>query len=97
MKKIGGNERRVDLITNFREVIQDSDLDDLGYKGYLFTWSNRRFELLIVEERLDRVFYCKNWGSTVQELPMLYIETWSSDHYLIVMQVIGRGKKCRLL
>ena len=44
----------MDLITNFREAIQDSGLVDLGYKGYLFTWSNKRFGPWIVEERLDR-------------------------------------------
>lgn len=60
MKKFGGNERVMDLIINFREVIQDSGLDDLGYKGYLFTWSNKRFSPLVVEERLDKAFYCQN-------------------------------------
>lgn len=60
MKKIGGNERRVNLITNFREAIQDSGFVDLGYKGYPFIWSNRRFGPLVVEERLDRAFCFKN-------------------------------------
>lgn len=40
-EKIRGNERIVDLITNFREAIQDSAFVDLGYKRYPFTWSNR--------------------------------------------------------
>ncbi|KAL9433059.1 hypothetical protein AB3S75_027969 [Citrus x aurantiifolia] len=92
-EKIGGNDRKMKQLKDFREVIHASGLVDLGCKRYPFTWCNRRFFPHIVEERLDRAFYSKNWGSTFQELPVLHIETWSSDHYPIVMEVIERGKR----
>ncbi|KAL9419818.1 hypothetical protein AB3S75_037560 [Citrus x aurantiifolia] len=86
-EKIGGNDRKLSLITYFREAIKDSGLTDLGYKGYLFTWCNRRFGPQIIEERLDRALCSKNWGNIFQEFPVVHLETWSSDHYPIVMEV----------
>lgn len=56
-KKIGGNEKRVTMVNEFREAIRDCDLKDLGSGGYPFTWSNRRFGPHIIEEKLDR-FLC---------------------------------------
>ena len=94
-EKIGGNNINVGLITAFREAINDSRLTDLGYKGYLFTWCNRRFGPHIIEERLDRAFCYKNWGGVFQELPIQHIETWSSDHYPIVMEVVEKGRRAK--
>lgn len=42
-EKIGGNDRNIDLIREFREALCDCNLVDLGCKGYLFTWNNGRF------------------------------------------------------
>ena len=94
-EKIEGNVRNVRLITAFREAINDSGLTDLDYKWYPFTWCNRRFGPHIIEERLDRAFCCKNWGRVFQELLVKHIETWSSDHYLIIMEVVERGSRTR--
>lgn len=91
-EKIRGNERKVEQIKDFKVAIHASGLVDLGFKGYLFTWCNRRFSLHIIEERLDRAFCSKNWESTFQELLVLHIETWTSDYYPIVMDLIERGK-----
>lgn len=55
--------------------------------GYPFTWCNRRFGPQIIEERLDRALCSKNWGNIFQEFPAVHLETWSSDHYPIVMEV----------
>ena len=60
--------------------------------GYPFTWCNRRFGPQIIKERLDRALCSKNWGNIFQEFPAVHLETWSSDHYPIVMEV---AKKVR--
>lgn len=43
-EKIGGNERKVEQVKDFREAIHASGLVDLGFNGYIFTWCNRMLE-----------------------------------------------------
>lgn len=62
-EKIGGNEKHVNLVADFREAVRECELVDLGFTRYLFTWSNRRFRVGLVEERLDRFLYSKSWGN----------------------------------
>lgn len=56
-EKKGGNVREVNMISDFRDAIQECGLTDLGCKGRTFTWSNRRYGLNFIEERLDRFLY----------------------------------------
>ena len=55
-----GNDKSVLAVNEFREALKFCGLNDLGYKGYPYTWSNRRFGSQMVEERLDRFLGCKN-------------------------------------
>lgn len=41
-EKSGGIDRGPNLITQFREALQDCSLSDIGFEGDLFTWSNNR-------------------------------------------------------
>ena len=66
-EKLGGRDKRVNMVNEFREAIRDCDLKDLGSIGYLFTWSNRRFGTHIIEEKLDRFLCNSNWGNSFQE------------------------------
>lgn len=45
----------------FREVLEESNLYDLGYKGYQYTFSNRRMGLSETKARLDRALACGDW------------------------------------
>ena len=36
-EKIGGNEKRVNEVNEFRRAMRDCDLKDLGSSGYPFT------------------------------------------------------------
>lgn len=56
-EKIGGNDRDVSLMNNFREAVKECNLMDLGSSGRLMTWSNKRYGHGLIEERLDR-FLC---------------------------------------
>lgn len=42
-EKSGGTDRNLNLINNFREVLKECNLKDIGYKGCPFTWSNGRY------------------------------------------------------
>ncbi|KAH9778879.1 reverse transcriptase domain-containing protein [Citrus sinensis] len=65
-EKLGGRDKRVNMVNEFRKAIRDCDLKDLGSIGYPFTWSNRRFGHHIIEEKLNR-FLKKNWTSGLED------------------------------
>jgi hypothetical protein len=52
-EQLGGNERSESRMMNFRDYLADCRLMDLGYKGYPFTWSNRRAGEANIQARLD--------------------------------------------
>ncbi|KAH9679641.1 putative reverse transcriptase/RNA-dependent DNA polymerase [Citrus sinensis] len=61
-EKVGGNERNPSKVHEFRQVVRDCRLLDLGLKGYPFTWSNRSFshydcgdELKKTENQIDNI------------------------------------------
>ncbi|KAH9750466.1 reverse transcriptase domain-containing protein [Citrus sinensis] len=60
-EKKGGNNREIKLMYEFREAIRECDLRDMGWKGMPFTWSNKRYEAGLIEERLDRFLCNKSW------------------------------------
>ncbi|XP_024004922.1 uncharacterized protein LOC112082061 [Eutrema salsugineum] len=45
---------------DFQELVRDGDLNDMGFHGPLFTWSNKREDGLICKN-LDRVLVNENW------------------------------------
>ncbi|XP_024038343.1 uncharacterized protein LOC112097373 [Citrus clementina] len=66
-------------------------LSDISYKGYPYTWSNGRFGPAFVEERLDR-FVCNNaWRDVFSDGAATNIDSWTSDHCPVVMEVQVRG------
>ena len=96
-EKTGRNNRCVSAVNNFRAAVRDCGLSDLGCIGRPFTWSNRTFGPHLVEERLDRFLCCRKWGTIFQEHAALHLETWTSDHNPIILEVEekGRGVKHR--
>lgn len=48
------------LLLAFQQVVDDCCLQDLGFHGNQFTWSNNREEGHVVFERLDRCFNTLN-------------------------------------
>ncbi|KAH9742571.1 pentatricopeptide repeat-containing protein [Citrus sinensis] len=57
-EKTGKKDRCMASINEFCEAVYGCDLKDLGYNGYPFTWSNRRFGPNLVEERENSKQYC---------------------------------------
>lgn len=94
-EKSGGNEKNVNVVIEFREVVQNCNLIDIGCKGYLYTWSNRRFGTNYIEEWLDRFLYSKDWGNKFQDFTAANLINWVSDHCPIVLEFKERCKKLR--
>lgn len=42
------------MMQKFRETVRECNLVDLGCRGRLVTWSNKRYGHCLIEERLDR-------------------------------------------
>jgi exonuclease III len=53
-EQIGRNERNENQMALFRDCLTDCRLTDLGFRGYEFTWDNRREGEDNVQCRLDR-------------------------------------------
>ncbi|KAH9735375.1 reverse transcriptase domain-containing protein [Citrus sinensis] len=94
-EKLGGNEKQVNSVADFREVVRECDFIDMGFKGYPFTWSNRRFGVGLIEERLDRFLCSRSWGNYFQEKAAMNLVTWSSDHNPILMEVLEKRSGLR--
>ncbi|KAH9800659.1 hypothetical protein KPL71_000753 [Citrus sinensis] len=86
-EKLGGHERSVNMVADFRETIKACDLMDMSYKGHKYTWSNRRFRGNYIEERLDRFLCSKDWDKNFQNLPATNLVSWVSDYYPIMFEV----------
>lgn len=89
---MGGNEKNSSRVHEFRQVVRDCGLTDLGLNGYPFTQSNRRFGPHLIEKRLDRFFCNQNWCSLYQKTAAQNIISWSSYHSLILMEIIGKDE-----
>ena len=74
-------------MADFRKVIDDCNLVDVGCTGYPFTWSNRKFGLHFIEERLDRFFYNKDWENNFYDSASNNLITWASNHSSVLMEV----------
>ena len=93
-EKSGGNDRNVSMISEFREVVYECNLLDMGYKGHPYTWSNRQFGYHHIEERLDRALCSQDLGNCFQEEIVTNMVMWESYHNLLVMNV--QEKKSRV-
>lgn len=92
MKKNGGNDRDANWINDFRKVIRECKLRDLGCISHPFTWFNKRFGPYFIEEMLDRFLRNDDWTQTFQDHATKNLITWCSNHNPVVMEVIGRNK-----
>ena len=54
-EKLGGLPRLEWEMEEFRDYFETSNLLDLGYVGYPFTWNNKRHSRASVRESLDRL------------------------------------------
>ena len=86
-EKNGGrafNDEEADIL---RDAIAHCQLEDLGFIGHVFTWSNNRGEAENIQERLDRFLANHEWrtcfpGSFVTHLPKR-----KSDHLPLLLSI----------
>ncbi|KAK3212073.1 hypothetical protein Dsin_016779 [Dipteronia sinensis] len=59
--KFGGADRNWRTMSDFRETLEDCELENMGFIGPRFTWSNKKAGNALIMERLDRSFCHKGW------------------------------------
>ncbi|KAH9734317.1 reverse transcriptase domain-containing protein [Citrus sinensis] len=94
-EKRGGNDRNVNLINEFREVLRDCGLKDVGFRGYAFTWTNGRYGEGFVEERLDRFVCYKAWSDRFVDCAASNLDSWTSDHCPVLMDMWSSYDGCK--
>ncbi|KAL5834935.1 hypothetical protein ACOSQ4_014432 [Xanthoceras sorbifolium] len=73
-------------MTNFRKVLDDCLLEDIGYSGPDFTWSNCREGSNLILERLDRRVFNLEWRNLFPSFLASHLSFWGSDHRPILLE-----------
>ncbi|KAL5798206.1 hypothetical protein ACOSQ2_003026 [Xanthoceras sorbifolium] len=60
-EKVGELLRSARLISDFRNVLDDCALEDLGFRGNQFTWCNGREGADFIQARFDRSVSNMSW------------------------------------
>ncbi|KAA3488997.1 reverse transcriptase [Gossypium australe] len=66
-EKSGGIPRKERKMESFREVLEECQLEDIGYSGAWFTWERGNFAETNIRERLDRGVANERWKIFFQQ------------------------------
>ena len=83
----------------FRCDLEENGLADLGYRGFPFTWTNRRLGEANTRLCLDRAVANIEWKSRFSDCLVTHLGTHASDHLPLLMQTkmnkVLRGRGAR--
>jgi hypothetical protein len=71
----------------FRECLADCGLADLGYKGYDFSWNNKREGTENIQVRLDRGMATASFLTLFPLTSVEHIATEESDHMALLIRI----------
>jgi exonuclease III len=92
-EKQGGVPRPQVFMDKFREVLEDSGLDDLGYSGDTFTWRNNCHTTTgYIRERLDREVGNLEWRKKFLTYEVVNGDPRHSDHRPVTVTVEGTNE-----
>ena len=74
-------------IDAFRNVLDSCSLKDLGYRGYTYTWSNKRPGDANTKLRLDRVMATMEWRAKFLITTVSHLPPHASGHLPILVHV----------
>jgi exonuclease III len=92
-EKKGGPPRNHKHMEDFRMVLADCGLRDLGFSGDKFTWRNNSHEAnRYIKERLDRAVGSREWCARFPAYKVINGDQRHSDHRPITILVEGTQK-----
>ena len=71
----------------FRDAIEDSGLEDIGYRGPWFTWQHGQDAENNIKERLDHCVATKTWSDLFTTYAVSHISAVVSDHLPILLEI----------
>ena len=89
-EKQGGEPRSEWQMANFREVLDNYRLRDMGFKGAHFTWCNRRDEQDREYVRLDHGVANQEWYDLFPHFDVHHLSFSNSDHMAIGVWLRGQ-------
>lgn len=94
-EKKGGNPRTFDQLNMGRCTMEECGLLDLGFSGYLFTWSNGRKGPDQIQCRLDRAMATKGFINTFSPIQVSHLPRFGSDHSALKICLEFQGHHSR--
>lgn len=88
------SKRSERLMENFRNVLSDCNLFDLGFKGPCWTFNNKQEGIKNVRARLDRGVASPTWTDYFKKANMEHICSSRSDHLPLLVR-FGQRKEWR--
>ncbi|KAA3455484.1 reverse transcriptase [Gossypium australe] len=79
-EKSGGVPREDKRMEAFREVLEECQLEDIGYSGVWFTWEKGNFANNNIRKRLDRGVAIDKWRSLFPTHKIFHLPHSISDH-----------------
>ncbi|XP_012847426.1 PREDICTED: uncharacterized protein LOC105967373 [Erythranthe guttata] len=73
-------------IQEFSDCLRDTRLNDLGFVGYPFTWSNNRKAPHTTRERLDRACGNNEWMELFPNYRVRHLDALYSDHIPLLIE-----------
>jgi ribonuclease HI len=99
-EKRGACRRRERQMEDFRNVLDDCYLGDMGFTGPRFTWSNNRHDGTYTQERLDRALANSGWCDMYKSAGVEVMAARASDHHPLFVSFNThqsrrlRGRRC---
>lgn len=90
-----GNTRFERQMNDFKEVMEQCSLNDLGYKGPSFTWCNSRKGKARISERIDRYLPNLSWHQKFPHATVTHKTKAHSDNLSIWLDIEGPINKAK--
>ncbi|PNY16050.1 ribonuclease H, partial [Trifolium pratense] len=84
-EKYGGNPIDTNITNLFRATLNLCDLQDLGHKGDIYTWTNRQQNHHLIKARLDRFLANSEWKTMFPNFCNTHLLRYKSDHAPILL------------
>ncbi|KAK3211754.1 hypothetical protein Dsin_016460 [Dipteronia sinensis] len=88
-EKVGGLRKNWKQMSNFRKAVEDCGLSDMGFRGPIFTWSNKRESSAMISKRLDRGICNKEWDNLYSKSTIHHLDFWGSNHRPLLLKAKG--------
>ena len=69
----------------FQEALDNCQLEDLGFRGYQYTWNNKRPGDANTRQRLDRATTTTDWRVKFPRSTVTHLSSHASDHLPIIL------------